>query len=123
MTEFLSHSAPISVKKNVRHVCDMARDDPQFRIRLPANLKSWVEQHAAANNRSLNAEIVHILTMERWRSYGDAGPAEEAPPGVPPHFREMFEKLDRLASEVEELIRERQLRRGEDADPPDPEGA
>lgn len=100
----------------------MARDDPQFRIRLPADLKSWVERHAAVNNRSLNAEIVHILTMERSRLHEDVGPAEEVSQGEALHLHEMFEKLDRLASEVEELVRERRLRRGEDAAPPDPEG-
>lgn len=36
----------------------MARDDPQFRIRLPAELKSRIEKLAASNHRSLNAEIV-----------------------------------------------------------------
>lgn len=39
----------------------MARDDPQFRIRLPAELKARVERAAENNHRSLNAEIVAVL--------------------------------------------------------------
>lgn len=39
----------------------MARDDPQFRIRLPAELKARVEKAAETNHRSLNAEIVAAL--------------------------------------------------------------
>jgi len=57
----VSHGAPIDVKRIVGHWCDMARDDPQFRIRLPAELKSRIEEEAARAGRSLNAEIVHRL--------------------------------------------------------------
>lgn len=41
----------------------MSREDPQFRIRLPVELKEKVEESAKINNRSLNAEIVHSLDM------------------------------------------------------------
>jgi hypothetical protein len=39
----------------------MSREDPQFRIRLPADLKEKIEDSAKGNNRSLNAEIVYRL--------------------------------------------------------------
>ncbi|MBE5252905.1 Arc family DNA-binding protein [Mixta mediterraneensis] len=39
----------------------MSREDPQFRIRLPIELKEKVESAAKVNNRSLNAEIVFRL--------------------------------------------------------------
>lgn len=39
----------------------MSREDPQFRIRLPAELKEKIEGVAKDNGRSLNAEIVHRL--------------------------------------------------------------
>ncbi|MDF7658309.1 Arc family DNA-binding protein [Erwiniaceae bacterium L1_54_6] len=39
----------------------MSREDPQFRIRLPAELKEKIEESAKDNNRSLNAEIVFRL--------------------------------------------------------------
>jgi hypothetical protein len=41
----------------------MARDDPHFRLRIPENLKAAVEIAAAENNRSLNAEIIHRLSL------------------------------------------------------------
>jgi hypothetical protein len=40
----------------------MGRDDPQFNLRLPYELKEKVKQRAKMNNRSINAEIV--ATME-----------------------------------------------------------
>ncbi|MBB5444665.1 MULTISPECIES: Arc family DNA-binding protein [unclassified Paraburkholderia] len=39
----------------------MSRDDHQMKIRLPAELKDSIEGAAAANKRSLNAEIVARL--------------------------------------------------------------
>lgn len=43
----------------------MARSDPQLKLRLPADLKAWVEEAAAQNQRSVNAEIVHLLLQAR----------------------------------------------------------
>ncbi|MCX8667082.1 Arc family DNA-binding protein [Acetobacteraceae bacterium B3987] len=37
------------------------RDDPQFRIRLPADLKKKIEESAKASGRSLNTEIEQRL--------------------------------------------------------------
>lgn len=51
----------LSVKRKVRHMCVMARDDPHFRLRIPAALKAKIELSAEANNRSINAEIVQRL--------------------------------------------------------------
>lgn len=39
----------------------MSREDPQLRIRLPIELKEKIQEAAAKNNRSMNAEIVSIL--------------------------------------------------------------
>lgn len=39
----------------------MGRDDPQFNLRLPYELKEKVKQRAASNGRSLNAELVQIV--------------------------------------------------------------
>lgn len=36
----------------------MARDDPHFRLRIPFGLKAAIERDAAANRRSINAEIL-----------------------------------------------------------------
>lgn len=41
----------------------MSREDPQFRIRLPTDLKEKIEGSAKENGRSLNAEIVHRLGL------------------------------------------------------------
>lgn len=39
----------------------MGRDDPQFNLRLPYELKEKVKQRASANGRSLNAELIQIV--------------------------------------------------------------
>lgn len=39
----------------------MARDDLHFRLRIPDTLKERIEAAAAANNRSMTAEIVSRL--------------------------------------------------------------
>lgn len=39
----------------------MARDDPMMRFRAPPELKQIIEDAAATNGRSLNAEILHRL--------------------------------------------------------------
>lgn len=39
----------------------MSREDAQFKLRLPADLREQVEQSAKNNRRSINAEIVARL--------------------------------------------------------------
>lgn len=39
----------------------MARNDPQFNVRMPQELKEMIEASAKDNQRSINAEIVHHL--------------------------------------------------------------
>ena len=39
----------------------MKSADTQVRIRLPNDLKAWVEKEAKKNLRSVNAEVVFVL--------------------------------------------------------------
>ena len=39
----------------------MAQNDTIMRIRLPADLKTWLAAEAELNLRSLNAEVVFLL--------------------------------------------------------------
>lgn len=50
----------------------MSREDPQFRIRLPIELKEKIQDSANIHKRSINAQIVAVLeeyyeTSERLR--------------------------------------------------------
>jgi hypothetical protein len=45
----------------------MGRKDPQFNLRLPEEVKEWVEQNAKENCRSQTAEIVFWLTAAKKR--------------------------------------------------------
>ncbi|EHZ8188706.1 Arc family DNA-binding protein [Escherichia coli] len=40
----------------------MGRDDPQFNLRLPYELKEKLKQLAKSNGRYLNSELVQIVT-------------------------------------------------------------
>lgn len=44
----------------------MAREDSQFRIRLPAELKDALDEAAAASGSSFNAEITERLSRSFW---------------------------------------------------------
>ncbi|WP_312151817.1 Arc family DNA-binding protein [Pseudomonas sp.] len=43
----------------------MARKDPQFNLRLPEELKVWVERSAKGNCRSMTAEVVFWLQQAK----------------------------------------------------------
>lgn len=43
----------------------MKQTDAQMKIRLPQPLKKWIEQSAAANVRSLTAEVVFRLEQAK----------------------------------------------------------
>jgi hypothetical protein len=90
----------------------MARDDPQFRIRLPADLKDWVEEMAAKNHRSLNAEIVHLIDAAKsehdfFSGDMDDGYSEEAEKAVEADAR-VQDGLEKLTnSDLLEILAER----------------
>ena len=48
----------------------MARDETQMqhlRLRLPTNIKRWVESEAARNAATLNSEVIRALVERRDR--------------------------------------------------------
>ena len=54
----LDHGGPIVVNTTVIHHREMSREDPQFKLRLPPELRAKSEHAAKAAGRSLNAELV-----------------------------------------------------------------
>ncbi|MBI0520781.1 Arc family DNA-binding protein [Pectobacterium parmentieri] len=74
----------------------MGRDDPQFNLRLPYELKAKVTQRAKMNGRSLNAELIQIIQ--------DA----IAQPSPIIGYRDEVEKLASVhAEEIRQLVMER----------------
>jgi hypothetical protein len=69
----------------------MSKDDLHFRLRIPDDLKSQVEDAAFENNRSMTAEIIFRLRA----SFDD----EKAGRGK--RLSDISVKLDRLLSIVE----------------------
>lgn len=60
----------------------MKQNDPQMRIRLPVDVKRWLELEAERNLRTQNSEIVRFIRdrMERVATtgskFGDQSPVE-----------------------------------------------
>lgn len=52
---------PLKSTTTVVHYPRMSREDPQFKLRMPLELKARIEQAAKDSRRSLNAEIVARL--------------------------------------------------------------
>lgn len=74
----------------------MARDDLQFRLRIPETLKAQIEKSAAENNRSMTAEIVSRLE----RSYDIDENIPEINDSIVDLLRRM-EKVEERLSDVE----------------------
>ena len=51
----------------------MARTDPQFNVRMPADLKEKIEEAAKENGRSMNAEIVYRLQKSIEEDQAETG--------------------------------------------------
>lgn len=56
----------------------MSREDPQFKLRLPADLKAKLDQRAKLNDRSINAELVQIVREAIERPSPISGYRDEA---------------------------------------------
>ena len=74
----------------------MSREDPQMKIRLPADLKDTVENAAKVAGRSMNAEIVARLQASfdsnRLDQDSLSTPATQLPP-------DLLQQLERLFDE------------------------
>jgi len=55
----------IAVKTTVVHTLAMSREAPQFKLRMPDELKQVIEESAKENGRSMNAEIVSRLEQSQ----------------------------------------------------------
>lgn len=60
----------------------MARSDPQINVRLPVDLKDWLEERAKRNVRSLNGEMAFILMEKRAAEAETAGEPVKTTPTV-----------------------------------------
>lgn len=73
----------------------MAREDLQFRLRIPEELKAKIEKSAVENNRSMTAEIISRLE----RSY-------EIDPEIPTLLTsvdDLYRQMERLQNRVDAL--------------------
>jgi hypothetical protein len=58
----------------------MSQTDQMMRIRIPQDLKDWVEQESLRQDRSRNAQFVHCLRQARLQAEAgqSGGPAVRA---------------------------------------------
>lgn len=76
----------------------MARDDPHFRLRLPAPLRDRLAAAAKANNRSANAEVVARLERSFVEMPKGIEDVRERHDEVLAMMREVLETAERLAA-------------------------
>lgn len=53
----------------------MSREDPQFKIRMPAALRDRIAEAASASNRTMNAEVLARLEQSFRGEFADTTPA------------------------------------------------
>jgi len=76
----------------------MTDQEAHFRLRIPTDLKEWVDQQARENNRSINAEITWMLRFVK-REY-DAEMKAQAVDAA--ETRRIAEEALRVAKEANE---------------------
>ena len=55
---------------------DARKNPPNLKIRIPADLKEWLKNEAARNHRTMNGEILVMLSARRARKCSDARKAQ-----------------------------------------------
>lgn len=55
----------------------MASGDPKMMIRIPAEMKGWVEDQAKRNGASLNSEVLRCIRERMDRMTGPSGAENE----------------------------------------------
>lgn len=94
----IDHRGPIVNTTVIHHYSGMTREDPQMKLRLPPDLKDRLTEAAAANNRSLNAEVVSRLQESFGNHGGRSGRVSE-------------HTLDLFAEKVGHVLDDREKRR------------
>ena len=72
-------------------------DFSHFRLRLPVDLKEIIEKKAKENNRSINAEILYILS-NHYKTFNNV----ESP--LPIHGIDYLISADELSNIIKKLI-------------------
>lgn len=81
----------VYVKTHLVHHLRMKRTDPQFKLRIPEELKARIDEAAKESRRSINAEIIARLEQSFPRS---------ASFPLPPKLAEQIATLDRQVAEI-----------------------
>lgn len=79
----------------------MARTDPQFNVRMPADLKEKIEEAAKENGRSMNAEIVYRLQQSIEEDQANTGSIQQmefriVDPSIGKGPQKIFNALDEM---------------------------
>jgi phage shock protein A len=90
----------------------MARTDPQVNIRLPADLKARLDEHAAKEGRSLTAEVVYRLELSfaagQYRGAAEHGldlakQLAETVKGLQQQLKERDEAMQRMSAFIDTM--------------------
>ena len=82
----------------------MARTDPQFNVRMPADLKEKIEEAAKENGRSMNAEIVYRLQQSLEHDQNRSGIGHMEFRVVDPSIGKGPQKIFNALEEMEKIL-------------------
>lgn len=77
-----------------------SRKQDQFIVRLPDGMRDKIKESAAANNRSMNAEIVNALDM--YLALGDLGVDASEPNAV----EQIHSVSEKVKAEMADMLRQ-----------------
>ncbi|GLI93941.1 hypothetical protein [Methylocystis echinoides] len=87
----------LEVNRRVEYGVEMARNDPELRVRIPEELRKLINEKAAESGLSLSALVVELLSQAmEWRDYDIPSMAES--------IDRLEEQVGRLMGDVDELM-------------------
>lgn len=76
-------------------------DEAHFRLRIPRDLKEWVEKEAEKNHRSINAQIVHLIDLAKDEA--EFHEHMEEPCMTDEEFEDALQSEERIKTALSEL--------------------
>lgn len=83
----------------------------KFMLRLPDGMREQIKDAASANNRSMNSEVVHALSL--YLATKTEGAAQEEAAASSAVESAVFELTKKFAAELRQLMYRQQLAMGE----------
>ncbi|HAG1882576.1 TPA: Arc family DNA-binding protein [Salmonella enterica] len=91
----------------------MSKRDPQFNLRIPADIKEQITALAAKNKRSINTEIVAAIELSLEVNSGAIKPTDSGLPGGLGHLLKTLKpaELEKFVNDISTSAAERAIKK------------